>query len=546
MELKANFVDVYNKKIYPALINFNEKINYVIKIDEKCSNYILPGLIESHIHIESSMLTPSRFAYATIPNGTTAVVKDPHEIANVLGIKGINFMRDDAKKTPLKVFFTVPSCVPTTEFETSGATIDSEKINNLFQEKDVVALGEMMNFPGVIYEDSEVMKKIKLAHKYKKPIDGHCPGLTGKKLKKYIESGIFTEHECTTLIEAEEKLKKGMKIMIREGSSTKNMGAIFPLAKKNPEKCFLVSDDLHPNDLLKGHMNLKLKEIVNLGINPIDAIRMSTVNPAEHYNLKVGLLSQGDPADFIIVNNLKDFDVLETYINGKLVAKDSKPLFQLPKVKIMNSFNINHKNTNDFIIKSNKEKGTVKVNVIGIIENQIITKKLTETLKIENNEILPDLEKDILRIVVVERYGHNNLAMGFIKGFKLKMGAVASSIAHDSHNIIAIGIDKKDIAKTINTIIDMQGGITIVKNNKVLIKLPLPIAGLMSDEPAEKVAKKLNKFHTILKGLGCSLNSPLMILSFMSLPVIPEIKLTDKGLFDVKKFGFIDLIEKED
>jgi adenine deaminase len=546
MEFKGNFVDVYNKNIYPALLNFNEKINYVIKIDEKCSNYIIPGLIESHIHIESSMLTPSRFAYITIPYGTTAVVTDPHEIANVLGIEGINFMRDDAKKTPLKVFFTAPSCVPTTEFETSGATIDYKKINNLLQEKDVVALGEMMNFPGVIHKDPKVMKKIKLAYKYNKPIDGHCPGLTGEKLKKYIETGIVTEHECTTLMEAEEKLNKGMKIMIREGSSTKNMGAIFPLAKKNPEKCFLVSDDLHPDDLLKGHMNLILKEIVNLGINPIDAICMSTLNPAEHYNLKVGLLSQGDPADFVIVNNLKDFDVLETYINGKLVAKDSKPLFQLPKVKILNSFKIEQKNTNDFKINSNIEKGTVKVNVIGIIKDQIITKKLIETLKIENYEILPNLEKDILRIVVAERYGHNNIAMGFIKGFKLKIGAVASSIAHDSHNIIAIGVDKKDIAKTINTIIDMQGGVTIVKNNKVLIKLPLPIAGLMSDKPAEKVVEKLNKFHSILKGLGCQLNSPLMILSFMSLPVIPEIKLTDKGLFDVKKFGFIDLIKEDD
>jgi adenine deaminase len=292
-------------------------------------------------------------------------------------------------------------------------------------------------------------------------------------------------------------------------------------------------------------MNLKLKEIVKLGIDPFDAIRMSTVNPANHYNLNVGLLSQGDPADFIIVNNLKDFDVLETYINGKLVAKDSKPLFELPKVKKINSFNIKQKNINDFKIYSNEKKGRIKVNVIGIVENQIITKKLTETLRIDDFEILPELEKDILRIVVAERYGHNNLALGFIKGFKLKEGAVASSIAHDSHNIISIGVDKKDIARSINTIIEMQGGLTIVKNNQVLIRFPLPVAGIMSDQPAEEVVKKLKKFHIILKELGCTLNSPLMILSFMALPVVPEIKLTDKGLFDVEKFNFIGLIKEE-
>ena len=542
MELKVNFVDCYNKQIYPALINFNKKINYIKKINTKCRNYIIPGLIESHIHIESSMLTPSRFAYIAVRHGTTAVVTDPHEIANVLGIDGIKFMRDDAKKTPLKIFFTAPSCVPSTKFETSGATIDSEKIKLLLQQKDVVALGEMMNFYGVIHKDPEVTKKIKYGHKFKKPIDGHCPGLTGEKLKKYIQAGITTEHECTTLTEAKEKLSNGMKIMIKQGSYAKNLENIYPLAHKNADKCFLVSDDLHADDLLKGHMNVKLKKIINLGIDPIDAIKMATINPAKHYNLNVGLLSQGDPADFVIINNFKDFKVLETYINGKLVAKNSKPLFELPQVKIINSFDINKKNINDFKININKKNGTIKVNVIGILKNQIITKKLTEKLRIKNYEILPEPNKDILRIAVAERYGHNNLALGFIKGFKLKEGAVASSIAHDSHNIIAIGIDKKDIAKSINTIIEMKGGLTIVKNDKVLIKLPLPIAGLMSDRPAKELVKKLNKFHKNLKKLGCILNSPIMILSFMALPVVPEIKLTDKGLFDVEKFDFINLI----
>jgi adenine deaminase len=544
MELKVNFVDFYNKQIYPALINFDEKINFIKKIDEKCKNYILPGLIDSHIHIESSMLTPSRFAYVAITHGTTAVVTDPHEIANVLGIDGINFMRNDAKKTPLKFFFTAPSCVPSTIFETSGASLDSEKINLLLQEEDVVALGEMMNFYGVVNKESEVIKKIELGHKYRKPVDGHCPGLTGEKLQKYINAGIVTEHECTELVEAEKKLNKGMKIMIRQGSYAKNMENIYPLAYDHPDECFLVSDDLEADDLLKGHMNLKLKEIVNYGIDPFDAIRMTTLNPAKHYNLNVGLLMQGDPADFIIVNNLKDFDVLETYIDGKLVAKNSKPFFELSEIKKMNLFDIKQKKVNDFVIKSDKKNGMIKVNVIGIIENQIITKKLIETLKIENYEVLSDPEKDILKIAVAERYGHNNLALGFIKGFKLKEGAVASSIAHDSHNIISIGVNNEDINTAINTIIKMQGGLTIVRDNKVLIKLSLPIAGLMSDKPAEQVVKKLNKFHIILKKLGCTLSSPTIILSFMALPVIPELKLTDKGLFDVQKFSFIDLFKE--
>ncbi|UCG95117.1 MAG: adenine deaminase [archaeon] len=545
MQLKANFVDVRNGRIYPALINFGERINSVEKVDEKFCSYIIPGLIESHVHIESSMLTPSRFAHVAVAHGTTAVVADPHEIANVLGMEGINFMRDDAGKTPLKMFFTAPSCVPATGFETSGASLDAGKINQLLQEKDVVALGEMMNFPGVIQKDPEVMKKIKLAKKHGKPVDGHCPGLTGEKLEKYIEAGITTEHECTTLAEAEEKLKKGMKIMIREGSSAKNMKEVYSLAKKNPEKCFIVSDDIHADDLLKGHMNLKLKKIVSLGIDPIDAIRMSTTNPANHYNLEVGLLSPGDPADFIVVNNLKDFDVLETYINGKLVARNSKTLFQLPEVKILNSFDVEKKNSGDLKVNSKKEAGTEKVNVIGIVENQVITEKLTEMLRVENFEVLPDSGKDILRIVVAERYGQNNITLGFIRGFGLKEGAVASSVAHDSHNIVAIGLDKKDVAKAINTVIEMRGGINVVNKGQVLVKLPLPIAGLMNDKPAKENAEKLDRFNNILKELGCKLNSPLMILSFMSLPVIPEIKITDRGLFDVEKFGFIDLIGKE-
>ncbi len=545
MELKVNFVDFYSREIYPALINFDERINFIKKIDEKCDNYIIPGLIDSHLHIESSMLTPSRFAYVAVTHGTTAVVTDPHEIANVLGIDGINFMRDDANKTPLKVFFTAPSCVPSTKFETSGATLDSEKINLLLQREDIVALGEMMNFYGVIHRDHEVMNKIKVGHRYNKPIDGHCPGLTGEKLQKYIDAGIVTEHECTKLVEAEEKLNKGMKIMIKQGSYAKNMENIYPLAYKNSDDCFLVSDDLEADDLLKGHMNLKLKEIVNFGINPFDAIRMATVNPAKHYGLKVGLLSHNDPADFVIVNNLKDFDVLETYINGKLVAKNAKPLFKLPKIKKMNLFDIKQKDVNDFKVKSDLKNGIIKVNVIGIVENQIITKKLIEVLRVENFEVLADSKKDILKIAVAERYGHNNLSLGFIKGFRLKEGAVASSVAHDSHNIISIGVNDEDISKAINTIIEMQGGLTIVRNNQVLIRFPLPIAGLMSDQTAEQVVKKLNKFHVILKKLGCTLHSPLMILSFMALPVVPEIKLTDKGLFDVEKFCFIDLIREE-
>ncbi len=545
MEIKGNLVDVSKGEIYPALVKFDDKILSVEKIEGEFDTYILPGLVDSHIHIESSMLTPSRFAEAVLPHGTTAVVTDPHEIANVLGIDGINFMRNDAGQSPLKVFFTAPSCVPATDFETSGANLNSDAIKELLENDDIVALGEMMNFPGVIFNVPEVMKKIQYAHNSKKPVDGHCPGLTGDDLKKYTGAGITTDHECTSLEEAEEKAALGMKIQIREGSSAKNMETLYKLAKKN-DNCFLVSDDIHADDLLSGHMNKKLKKIVSLGIDPLTAVKMATVNPVNHYGLKCGLVQPGDPADIAVVNNLTDFNVIETYVDGRLAAKDSKSLFKPGPVKPENIFDLKEKFPEDFKISSGIKTGSAEVRVIKVIENQIVTKGTTAFLKVTDGEVLPDRENDILKIAVVERYGLNNISAGFIKGFRLTRGAIASSVAHDSHNIVVVGTNDADMAKAVGTMKEMKGGVVVTADNKVVEKLPLPIAGLMSEKSADSLAEDLSKINDAAKSIGCCLHSPLMTLSFMALPVIPELKITDKGLFDVTTFAFTNIIKEEE
>lgn len=541
MYIEGNLVDVLKEQVYPAKITFNDKIINIEKTNKKHNNYILPGLIDAHIHIESSMLVPSRFAEATVPNGTVAVVADPHEIANVLGIKGINYMINDSKQVPLKFYFAAPSCVPATAFETSGACLDSKKIESLLKKKQIVALAEMMNFPGVIFGDKEVLKKIQAAKKLKKPIDGHAPGLTGNQLKKYVKAGITTEHECTSYNEALEKAKLGMKILIREGSSAKNMKALIKLA--NNYDCMLVSDDKHSDDLVKGHINELLRKAVKLGINPIKAIKLATLIPSLHYKLDTGIIKKKKSADFVVVDNLKNFNVKKVFIDGKLVAKD-KALFKVKPKKIKDSFKVKKKNIKDFIIFTNNKAKKSKARVIGVLPDQIVTKELTETLEIENKQLLPNIKKDILKIAVIERYGHNRMSVAFVKGFGLKKGAIASSVAHDSHNIIAVGTNCRDMVKAVNTLIDMKGGLVAVDGNKA-VKLELPIAGLMSTENVDIVNKKLKKINDFVKNLGCKLKAPFGTLSFMALLVIPELKLSDKGLFDGKNFNFVDLVKEE-
>ncbi len=536
--IEGNLVDIFEERIFPAIVKIKEDKIYEIKrSDKEYKRYLLPSLIDAHIHIESSMLTPTKFSDVVSVHGTTSVISDPHEIANVLGIEGIKYMIKEAEISNIKIFYTAPSCVPATKFETSGAILGIKEIEELMKLDRIVGLGEVMNFPGVINKDEEIIRKIEIAKKYNKPIDGHCPGLRGKKLKKYVSTGISTDHECTSLEEAEEKLKLGMKIMIREGSSAKNMKDLIDIAKEN-DNCFLVSDDKHVEDLVKGHVNELLRKAVEFGLEPIKAIKMVSLNPAKHYNLNVGLLRIGDPADIVVVNDLKNFNVIENWINGKLIVKNGKLLRKCnKKIKIKNSFKLKRIEPKRFEIKSNKKKN-IKVRVIKIIEDQITTKSEIAILKSPS----PDIKRDILKIAVVERYGHNRIGIGFVKGFCLKAGAIASSIAHDSHNIIVVGTNDKDMSYAVNYIRKIRGGIVVVKDKKIIGKIELPVAGLMSNKGSEYLIKKIKNVHEKIRKLGCNLKSPLMHLSFLALLVIPELKISDFGLFDVKKFKTIDLI----
>ena len=542
MKIEGNVVDVIKEEIYPAeVIIKGDKIAEVKKNKRKYENYLLPGFIDAHIHIESSMLCPSRFAECVVPHGTTSVITDPHEIANVLGIEGIKYMV--SARTPLRIFLTVPSCVPATPFETSGAVLDAEEIEKIMRWPQVVALGEVMNFVGVINEDEDVIEKINIAKRHGKKIDGHAPLLSGDALKKYIAHGISTDHECTTLKEAEEKAKLGMKIMIREGSASKNMEALIGLVNNEEykEKCFFVSDDRHPGDLIKGHMDEILRKAVALGVDPIKAIKMVSIVPSMHYGLDVGAIIPQKKADLVEVDDLKDFNVKRVFIDGALVARNKNALFSVAPKKIRKGFALKEITSEDLIIYS-KEGKKAKVKVIDVIEDQIITKASSAILEVVDKKITSSIDKDVLKIAVVERYGHGNIGKGFIHGFSLREGAIASSVAHDSHNIVVVGTDDEYMAKAVN-IVAQEGGLVVV-NEKEITKVELPIAGLMSTEKAEVVCKKLKEAHKHAKAIGCALESPFMTLSFMALLVIPELKLSDKGLFDSKRFRFVEVIEE--
>lgn len=534
--IKGNFVNLLTDEIYPAEIEVeNGIIKCFRKIEENFSGYILPGFIDSHIHIESSMLTPSRFAEAVVPHGTTAIIADPHEIANIMGIAGIEYMREDSAKTPLQVFFTAPSCVPATNFETSGAILGPKEIEQLMSDDQVVALGEMMNFPGVIGKDPIVLEKIGIAQNHQKPVDGHAPLLSGTELCEYVASGISTDHECTQPNEAVEKKGLGMKIMIREGSSAQNLEDLISVHGE-----FLVSDDKHPEDLLKGHMDQILKKAVEMGMDPLEALKMVTLNPSKHYNLNCGTLTPGKRADVVLVDDLDDFKVRKVWIGGKLVAEEGKPLFNVDPIPLESTFNVEPLKPSDFEVKSTfKEE---KVRVIDVIEDQIITSEAEAILRVVNSNLQSDIKNDILKIAVVERYGHNHIANGFVKGFKLKNGAIASSVAHDSHNIIVVGTDSQQMADATNIIINNNGGLVAVVNGEHY-SLKLPIAGLMSTMNASTVSSQLNQLHKVVKSMGSHLKSPFMTLSFMALLVIPKLKISDQGLFDVEKFQFVDVIK---
>ena len=537
MKIQGNIIDILNKRIFKGEITFeNSKIVSIIEKEHSVNHYILPGFVDAHIHIESSMLLPSEFAKLAVTHGTVATVSDPHEIANVLGMDGVHYMIDNGKQVPFKFNFGAPSCVPATTFESAGAVIDSDAVKTLLENPDIKYLTEMMNYPGVLFDDSEVLKKIAWAKQYNKPIDGHAPGLLGEHLTKYITAGISTDHECFTYQEALEKLQKGMKILIREGSAAKNFEALIDLLPEHFENMMFCSDDKHPDDLMIGHINALCARAITKGMDIFKVLQVACINPVKHYHLDVGLLREGDAADFIVIEDLAHFKTLQTYINGNLVFDKGKSLIKSVPFERPNNFQTNKKQVSDFKVASSAES----IRVIEALEGQLVTNQLIETATIENGNLISNTQTDLLKIAVVNRYQDEKPAIGFIKNFGLKAGAIASSVAHDSHNIIAVGVSDESICKAVNLIIEHQGGICAVSDSEVRI-LPLPIAGIMSDRDGKTVGQEYAALDTMAKKLGSKLNAPYMTLSFMALLVIPYLKLSDKGLFNGNDFKFVSL-----
>lgn len=534
--IETNLVDIISKTIFPARLYWEDgRIQKIEKLQKEVKNYLIPGFIDAHIHIESTMLTPQEFGRNAIQHGTVAVVADPHEIANILGIEGIKFMIENGKKSPLKFFFGAPSCVPATFFETSGAELGAKEIEELLKLKDITHLGEMMNYPGVIYEDKTVVEKLALARKFKKPIDGHAPGLLGENLKIYAQHGITTEHECTTKEEALEKLEDGIKVIIREGSASRNFNELIAIAKDHYQNCMFCCDDLHPQDLQKRHIDWHVKNALNSGLDIFQVLQMASLNPIKHYKLDVGLLQVGDSADFLLVEDLDKLNILENYIDGKPTfqeLKNQKPA----KIEIKNNFQVNEKIIEDFTVSADNRK----LRVIKVLDGLVLTDSELMQPKFLNGFTVADPSRDLLKIAVVNRYQNTKPAVGFITGFGLKTGAIASCIAHDSHNIVAVGTDDKSLTKAVNLIIQNKGGICAVDENSAEI-LPLPIAGIISDKSCQEVAEKHELLEQKAKELGSTLSAPFMTLSFMALLVIPKLKMSDKGLFDGEKFEFVDL-----
>lgn len=537
--IEGNIVNIISKEInWGTLTVVNNKIDSIqLKGEEKKEkHYIIPGFIDSHVHIESSMLVPSEFARLAVVHGTVGTISDPHEIANVCGMEGVRYMIENSKTVPFKCTFGAPSCVPATIFETAGASINADQVDELLKMPEIKYLSEMMNFPGVLNQDPEVFKKINYAKKQGKPVDGHAPGLRGNDAKRYIDAGISTDHECFTEDEALDKLKFGMKILIREGSAAKNFEALINLMHEHYNNMMFCSDDKHPDSLAEGHINQLCARAIKKGIDKFKVLKAACINPVEHYKMDVGTLNVKDWADFIVVNNLIDFDVNQTYINGQLVAENGTSLINPKPASIINQFNCTEKTINDFEVPYENQ---VTINVIEALDGQLITNKINATPKIIDGKIVSDVDNDILKIVVVNRYSNQPIAKSFIKNIGIKKGALASSVAHDSHNIVAVGVDDKSICEAVNQIIKSGGGVSAVSENDQKV-LALPVAGLMNNLNGYDVAKAYTEIDLFSKKvLGSHLSAPFMTLSFMALLVIPSLKLSDKGLFDGNQFKFI-------
>lgn len=532
--ISGNIIDIFNRRIFTGTIFINEgKIERIEEINESQENFILPGFIDAHIHIESSMLVPYEFAKTALKHGTVATISDPHEIANVLGVDGVIYMIENAKEAKLKFHFGAPSCVPATSFETAGAIIDSELIEFLLKRDDIYYLSEMMNYPGVLFKDQDVLKKIELAKKYKKPIDGHAPGMRGDDVKNYAAAGITTDHECFTLEEALDKLSCGMKILIREGSAARNYDALHTLIQSHPSEVMFCCDDKHPDELLLFHIDEHVRKSIALGYNIFDVLQIACINPVLHYGMNVGLLREGDAADFIVVNDLISFKVKKTVINGEIVAANNETFLAHKNHLTPNKFNTKNKSAVDFKLKADGNQ----IRIIEALDGQLITKELQVSATINHDCIETNIKEDILKVSVVNRYENNPPSIAFIKNFGLKRGAIASSVAHDSHNIIVVGCEDESIARAVNLVIQQKGGLSLVDMENEMV-IGLPVAGLMSDQDCETIGNAYAKIDAAAKNLGSTLRAPYMLLSFMALLVIPQLKLSDKGLFDGSSFKF--------
>ena len=537
MNVKGNIVDILNKRIFKGeVVIENGHISAIREVNHSEENFILPGFVDAHIHIESSMVVPSEFAKIAVLHGTVATVSDPHEIANVLGVQGVDFMIENGKKVPLKFNFGAPSCVPATSFESAGAVINADDIQNMMANPDIKYLAEMMNYPGVLFDDEEVLKKIEHAKNNNKPIDGHAPGLRGNDVSKYIAAGISTDHECFTYEEALEKLQKGMKILIREGSAAKNFDALIDLLPTHFENMMFCSDDKHPDDLLLGHINQLCERAVARGMDVFKVLQVACINPVKHYNLEVGVLQKGAAADFIVVENLQNFRVLETYIDGVLVAKKGESFIKSVPFNILNNFNTDKKKVADFKCLSNAKK----IRVIEALDGELVTNEIECNSLLIDGNLVSNTKDDILKMTVVNRYQNVKPSLAFIKNFGIQQGAIASSVGHDSHNIIAVGTSDEFICRAVNLLIKNKGGICIVNETSEKV-VALPVAGIMSDQPAEIIGKAYAEIDAMAKEMGSKLSAPFMSLSFMALLVIPSLKLSDKGLFDGANFKFTSL-----
>ena len=547
----AQLINVFSGEIYPADVAIHK--DRVAGIGDYSGEqeidlngrYIAPGFIDAHLHIESTLLTPGELARTVLPHGTTAIIADPHEIANVLGKMGIKYLLDISKGLPLDIYFTVPSCVPTSDLETSGAELDAEDIVSLLKNERVIRLGEMMSYPGVLSGKKEVLEKIEAACQAGVGIEGHAPGLTGKDLNAYIAAGMSSDHETIALEEAREKMKAGMQILVREGSSAKNLEAILPLINPSNSRFFsFCTDDIYPKDLVKGHINKIIKKAVSLKLDPAIAVQMATINTARYYNLRgYGAVAPGYFADVNVVSNLEDFDVEMVFKRGKIVFQRKRLLFEVKAKKnkeVRETIHIKPFEPEALEIKAKADYAKA----IELVPGQILTKSIVVPVKKKGEDIVSDPDSDVLKLTVVERHkASGNIGLGLVKGFGLKKGALATSVAHDSHNIICVGVDEEDMISAVRRVARLEGGMVAVRGGLVLAELPLPIAGLISDEPLKDVLEKLKRLENVFEELGCGIEHPFGILSFLALPVIPELRLTDKGLVDVAKFKIVDLFE---